>query len=359
VILFFSFWGIFYALKKGWLEKHKTACLVFFWLLVPILRVSVPRTRIYGGVRQIMEFIPAMAVLSGLGAQRLFERLKNHFKPIFLFIIILSSFIPIALKMIAIHPNQNVYFNPLIGGLAGAKEADIPFVGDTLGNPYRQAAVWLNQNAEKDAKLVFGYEMMSNMPSIFLRDDIKLDNRFRSGFWKQGEYAFSPIDQGILENHYYTRYLDKIIEPVYEVKVDDVPILKLWKNDKEHTRKGYLDEVEILGLKAKIGTKEIDIDLKREASLSRIEVFYEEINCQPLEEREIRLSVDGKDWLQIPEFLPAHWLFAAIGPQDKGGKWVWAFTGQRTRFIRMKILPRDACFRKIKDVRAFEFSDLE
>jgi len=351
VILFFSFWGIFYALKKGWLEKHKTACLVFFWLLVPILRVSISSVGgAYGGVRQIMEFIPAMAVLTGMGAGWLRKKL-----PVIPSVFFVLCFLPITLKLIAIHPNQNVYFNPLIGGLAGAKERDFLAWGDSFGNPYRQAAAWLNQNAEKNAKLVFAFEMMSNMPSIFLRDDIKLDNRFRSGFWKQGEYAFSLTDQGALEPYYYTRYLDKIIEPAYEVKVDDVPILKLWKNDREHTRREYLDEVEVSGLEMETGEEGVNIDLKKTVRLSRMEIDYNDKNCQPFETREIELSIDKEDWLRIPELLPAHWLFAAIGPQDKGGKWVWAFTGQRTRFIRMSILPQDACLKQVKKIKVWSF----
>ncbi len=54
VILFFSLIGIiacFFLFKK---EKEKTSFLWLLWLVVPILRVTVPKTSIYGGVRQIM-----------------------------------------------------------------------------------------------------------------------------------------------------------------------------------------------------------------------------------------------------------------------------------------------------------------
>jgi len=31
-------------------------------------------------------------------------------------------------------------------------------------------------------------------------------------------------------------YVNKFLNPVYEVKVDGVPILKIWKNDFQHTK---------------------------------------------------------------------------------------------------------------------------
>ncbi|EKD68215.1 MAG: glycosyltransferase, partial [uncultured bacterium] len=38
--------------------------LIMVWIFIPIVRVMIPGTAIYGGVRQIMEYIPAIAILS-------------------------------------------------------------------------------------------------------------------------------------------------------------------------------------------------------------------------------------------------------------------------------------------------------
>src|SRR3989344_5511019 len=166
VILFFAIIGIVWTILQGRREKYKTSLFLFFWFLVPIIRVSLPSTSIYGGVRQIMEYIPPMAMLAGVGAGFLIKIYKNytrykHYKDysFLLQVLILLSFIPITLKMISMHPNESVYFNPIIGGLAGARERNIPGWGNSLGSTYRQGVRWINAHAEEGAKVAMAFEL--------------------------------------------------------------------------------------------------------------------------------------------------------------------------------------------------------
>ena len=239
VILFYCFFGIFYVLKYGLSEKNKLAIFIFLWLLVPVVRVSFSTTGIYGGLRQIMEFIPAMAILSGIGANYLVQSLKFkifNFKPqllTFIFkLLIIASFIPITIKLISIHPNQNVYFNPFIGGLKGAYERNFPDWGVSLGSVYQQGTDWLNQNAERGATLALVRVLHSNIPRTKLRQDINFDNRYYSGEQRGGEYIMEVIDYNwvIHVPREKRKYLENL-ESVYSVKVDEVSILKIWKND--------------------------------------------------------------------------------------------------------------------------------
>ena len=238
-----------YTLTIGLKEKNKTSIFVLLWFLVPILRVSMPNAGIYGGVRQIMEYIPAMAILSGIGAIAI-VKLLNHYivkqynntaikqitKPI-LMLILLLFFVPISLKLISIHPNENVYFNPLIGGLSGAKEKGIPDWGTTLGSVYKQGINWINYNAEKEANVALIKGLSSNIPRINIRKDINFFEKYYSGEEKKGEYVIEVVDyRWSLDIPKEKRdYLETLI-PVYEVKVDDVAILKVWKNDVQHSR---------------------------------------------------------------------------------------------------------------------------
>lgn len=232
VTLFLFLVGVWWTLRFGMREKTKTAVFVFFWFLVPILRVSLPGTGIYGGLRQIMEFVPALAILSGIGAKYLVGR---HW---LLRFVIIFAFVPITLKIISIHPNQNVYFNSLIGGLNGAKERNFPDWGVTLGSAYQQGMNWLTIHAEPEANVALVKGLLSNVPRIMIRPDINFSEFYWSGQAKKGEYLMEVTD------YYWTRdiskekrtYLDSL-EPVYEVKVDSVSILTIWKNDREHTRK--------------------------------------------------------------------------------------------------------------------------
>lgn len=255
IILILSALGIIYAIGHGMQEKNKTALFILLWFLIPILRVTVvPKAGIYLGVRQIMEFVPAMAILSGIGAQYIvvllngyitkhFKQFNLSIKPLFLLqILIILSFVPIALKLVSIHPNENVFFNFLIGGVNGAKEKNIPYWGSSFGNVYKQGANWINANAQKNAKvdLAVGYE--ESMPRVWLRKDINYSNQYRKDFpERKGEYIIEMTgDMPTWPPFCYWVYVQNFLVPVHEVKVDGVAILTIWKNDKEHTKLEFL-----------------------------------------------------------------------------------------------------------------------
>lgn len=221
VILFLSLVGILYTIGFGWKEKNKTSFLVLFWFLVPIARVSLPHTSIYAGVRQIMEYIPAMAILTGIGAKVIADRYKKLKLTIFLL------FIPILVKLVSMHPYENVYFNPLIGGLKGAASRNFPDWGVTLGTVYRQGVEWLNKNAEPNARLTLVKGLNANIPRHELRQDILL----LPNTILPGEYIMEVIDYyWVRDVSPDTRAYLETLHPVYEVRVENVPILKIWKS---------------------------------------------------------------------------------------------------------------------------------
>ncbi len=239
VTLFLSFVGIIYSARYGWKGKNKVSLLILFWFLVPIIRVSIPHASIYAGARQIMEYIPAMAILAGIGANAVYNSYKNYSH--YIRIAIILMFLPIAIKIVSLHPNQNVYMNPLVGGLKGAQARNFPDWGVTLGTVYWQGVQWLNTHAEPSAKLTLGKGLLANVPRNQLRQDIQFLPTFFSGEKKNGEYIMEVID------YYWVRdvsgekraYLETL-EPVFNVTVDGVPILMIWKNDWIHTKKQFL-----------------------------------------------------------------------------------------------------------------------
>ncbi len=249
ITLFLSAIGIFYTFKRGLKDKDKTALFVFLWFIVPILRVSMPNAGIYGGARQIMEYIPAMAILSGIGAFYLVRLLQAHIaknkklpKRIAIRSVLLAQmllillFLPIIFKLISIHPNENVYFNPLIGGLKGAKEKNFPDWGVTLGSVYMQGIDWINKNAEKEANVALVKGLLSNFPRIKMRQDINSHENYYSGEKKSGEYLIEVVDYHWIDIPEEKRNYINTLKPVYEVKVDGVSILSIWKNDLNHTK---------------------------------------------------------------------------------------------------------------------------
>lgn len=279
VILFLSVVGIGRAVKKTFKEKEKISLLILLWFLIPIIRVMVPGSSIYGGVRQIMEYVPAMALLAGLGASGIVNRFKLVPKIVFQFIIILL-FIPLLVKLINLHPNENVFMNSLIGGLKGAVSKQIPGAGVTLGNPYLQGILWLNENAEENATYKAPVGLNSNFPHMFAREDLKLAQQF-SGMSKKGEYMMDIYYVGFPLPGYKIEYLETFLKPLYVYEAEGVPLLKLWKNDVEHTKEGYVNEKVEKNIKISGGgeTGSIKITLQEPSYITRVEINHGNYDC--------------------------------------------------------------------------------
>ncbi|QQG47063.1 MAG: glycosyltransferase family 39 protein [Candidatus Woesebacteria bacterium] len=357
VILFFAILGIIFVIKRIKSEKQKTGFLFLLWFAIPILRVSISGTNIYGGLRQIMEYIPAMAILSGLGAQTIAEKIikKFHFNKNLVYFLLVLFFVPLIAKFIKIHPNENLYYNPLIGGLAGAKERNFPYWGETYGETYRQATVWFAKNASKNSKLVFAYELMPNIPIIFLRTDINFSNTFRSGYLMNGEYAVTLISQGVDKRSYYDMYLENFLNPVYKVTVDGVDVLKLWKNDSKHLKMPLKENLD-KSLTYKINKDGILLQTKTLQKLSRLEIDYLDKNCPPkLSSGVIEISKDNQNWDRLPGVLPDDWRITSLGEQPSHGKFIEPFVGQNAKFIKLELTPSNTCLKNIKSSRLYYF----
>ncbi len=338
-----------FSFKK---DKEGTVLLFIFWLLIPIFRVVAPGSNIYGGVRQIMEYIPAMALVGAGG----FYALTKYFNKKLSLVLVFVIFTPIILKIVSIHPNENVYFNHLIGGLKGAKSEAIPYWGFSFGSPYRQAASWLNKNVDSGASLVYTFDLIPNMPRIWLRTDINLYNALRSGFLRKGEYAMGLVYQGTDTRSYYDMYLEKFINPVYQIKVDDTAILKIWKNDEKYLRSEYTNEKKHTDVAFRKDLGILTFDLKSVVYLSHLDIVYGQKNCESLTGADVQTSIDGKIWITAPGRLPDDWRLPIIGEQPKNGKMVEPFVGQEARYIRFLLAPENTCLKNVLSADVYYFS---
>lgn len=359
VILILFALGIGFVIANLNKRRDKVALLFLLWLIVPIIRVSLPNTNIYGGIRQIMEFIPALAILTGAGAGYLFSFVakKTSYATIASLIIILS-FIPIIITLIKIHPNENVYFNSLIGGLEGAKQQNIPGWGNSFGAAYRQAFVWVNNNAEKGATVGFAYELMPNFPEIFVRRDLKLDNHSRSGSARWGEYAVTLTHQGSQNRSYYDNYLENFLNPVYQSGIDGVAVVKVWKNDLAHIKVGFSKEQELIPevLSTKNGFR---LDLGGNYYLSRVEGTFGDKNCKKLSSAFASVSEDGIVFRRLVGTMPNEdWNVEVYGKQPKVNSFIQPFAADKARYINYSIDPVDACLNNISSIKVFYLTDL-
>lgn len=220
-------------------DCHKEAfVLVLLWFLIPIIRVLRPGGDIFDSIRQYMEYLPAMMIMAGVGGVYLVQMIaQKYLLPLgrvrgAVFGIYIGY---LAAILIMFHPNQNVFFNILAGSTSGAVDKKLYGWQSSYDNPYRQAAQWLNTNAEKNARLAFLDGTMLGLSPVFLRNDIYFGTYF-SGLHQKGEYIASIV---------YTQpptvfpylYLERFLNPVYEVKAGGFTIAKVWKNDLAHLKK--------------------------------------------------------------------------------------------------------------------------
>ncbi len=354
IILILTLIGIISIPKLIRKDNEKLSLLILLWLAIPILRVTAPGTTIYGGIRQIMEYIPPLAILSGIGTATILGLLKKRLYRFIAIGLIVLGFSFNIYRLISIHPNENVYFNFLIGGLKGAKERNIPSWGNTFGAAYREGIIWINKNAEPGSSVVMAHGLMPNIPKIWLRSDLNFTNSLRSGYLRQGEYAISLTSEGTDDSSYYDTYLSKFMKPVYEVKVDGVDILEVWKNDNTHLISPWNEE-NLSGVKMTRDNNGLTFDLGQVERVSRLEIDYQESSCQPLSSGYVRYSVNGKDWGENEGKLPQSWRIATLGQQPKDGKFLEPFVGQEIRYIKLGLSPQDACLNNVVDYKVFAF----
>ena len=141
-----------------------------------------------------------------------------------------------------------------------------------------------------------------NIPTFKFRPDILFSNYYWSGINKEGEYLLDlTYNYNVKVYLYAWEYLEKMMTPVYEYKVDGVPIVTIWKNDLSHTKleykkqeKPYQGEVA-----TKVDGQTLLITLSEKTMLSRLIIEYHpNEDCLPIKEGIIRTSLDGKNWRQ-------------------------------------------------------------
>lgn len=343
IILFFLTIGLLSFFKKTF-SNDKYEYLWLLWFLVPILRVSLPNSSIYGGVRQIIEFLPGMILISSIGFGVFISFLKKLFntkKEISTLVILTLIAIVNTKTLIDYHPNQNVYFNFIIGGLKGAKEKNIPYWGNSFGNAYLQATKWINSNVENNAKIALIQGTGSNIPKIQLRKDIIFSNLNWSGIYREGEYLVELTHQDPVKMYPYAwDYIDNFLDPVYEVKVDGVAIAKVWKNSLENTKEQMKkSEISTFTRGKRNHLEEIILDLGEERVLTRLYIYINGTSCGR-NNAKIFTSLDKDNWIQEHEEVPVE----QVGVEEKDTNLIpYFFAGIKSKYIRIIPLDNDSC----------------
>lgn len=366
-VLITTLLGIVFVFLSGRFKKFDFSFFVLLWFLIPIVRASWPNADVYGGVRQIMEYIPAMAILSGTGVYLLIElSRKNKYLNLFLIYSLVLIGISFSLyEVFKIHPNENIYFNQLVGGLPGAAKINIPYWGNTYGTVYNQGVRWLNQNAENGAKIALPVAVMSNVSRTAFRPDLDYSKPNWSGPKKGGEYGMEMYFEWPAKYWYSFQYYDQYLEPVYVYSVDGIPLLKVWKNDLEHTKEQFKNEKSfipqnIIVEKNSLGPI-LKVDMGKNLYLTKFKVDHAKTDCQNGLLGYVALSEDGKKWDRQPEPITTAQVAPGVDEKLLGyseTNFVYLFAGKKARYIMLDPQIVNSCYLKNFSVEVSGLSKL-
>ncbi|GAP39396.1 ArnT family glycosyltransferase [Flexilinea flocculi] len=228
--------GLYFSIIQIRKKKEIAYRLALIWFLVPIIRNSIFSSVNFDGIRHFLEFVPAAALLAGMGAASIINLIGKQNKKtviasgisLFLLTTINTAFI---IKEFGSY--QYIYFNKICGGLAGGKEKfGADEATDYWGSSYRKGLKWLSKNADRDSKLyvAVGDHIVKLVDSIWLRDDIEvIDAPQIAGSINKGKSVYIMfITRPSFYDPIALECLSKL-DPVFEIRVNDVSILEIYK----------------------------------------------------------------------------------------------------------------------------------
>jgi hypothetical protein len=115
---------------------------------LPVLASVIFRPVAYNGMRHFLFVLPPLVVLAAIGIDHLFALLQQKSRQVALALAGLLALIGArqAAIMVELHPDEYVYYNSLVGGVAGAAgRFDLDYWGDSLAEASRDLAAYVQK----------------------------------------------------------------------------------------------------------------------------------------------------------------------------------------------------------------------
>jgi hypothetical protein len=227
--------GLGLVCRQLFKDKSMIWRLLLVWCLLPIFRISLPGMVNFDGIRHFLEFLPAAMLLAGYGAAAL-VRWFSHERPRWMMglslAVVLLFGINTANVLAHYYPYEYIYYNSLVGGLTGARQAfGQSEATDYWASSYRQGMAWIDQNSPPGSSLQVPVAnwLVQITRRVWLRPDIHVvpadqqDSAFKSN---------TPVYVMFVDRpEFYTnlaRYCTQKLKPVHEIDVDGVPVLWIY-----------------------------------------------------------------------------------------------------------------------------------
>jgi hypothetical protein len=138
------------------------------WLTVIALRLALPGSINFDGVRHFLELFRPLALAAAFALERLRPRVALA--------IALIAVVPGIAGIVQMHPFEDAYWNVFAGGLRGAASRQIPQWGEYWGTSYRQGIDWLNHYAPPNSAIAvpIAEQTVALVAPFRLRPDLEL-----------------------------------------------------------------------------------------------------------------------------------------------------------------------------------------
>jgi hypothetical protein len=177
--------AVFYLVAKPRLRMDML--LAGAWCVAPVAAAILLNSVIYNNFRQFLFVTPPLFLFAALALQAIWKRLQGR----------LLLFVPLAGLILLpglygdwqLHPYEYVYYNSLVGGIAGAS---VNYEGDYWVVTYKEAVQYVNQVAPENAVVFFWVSDVTALP--YARPDLKLtsDENLARSLHLQSFYAVIP-----------------------------------------------------------------------------------------------------------------------------------------------------------------------
>jgi hypothetical protein len=138
-------------LPQGTMNFFLTALAALF----PLLLFVLMRPTAYNGLRHFLFVVPPLAILAAVALDRLWESLwrLHHWAGRGFFVSLMACLVALLWQMAQLHPHQYIYYNRLVGGVAGA---DGKWEIDYWSNSLREASLALADFVENEQRELGG-----------------------------------------------------------------------------------------------------------------------------------------------------------------------------------------------------------
>jgi len=152
-------------------KKNHTSFLFLLWVYLPLLMVNILGSILYDDWRHLYFIYPGMIILALLGIQYLW----NYFAKKSIFRILMCVLLILNMGntfwfMLKSHPNQQVYFNELVGNYENAKKN---FDFDYWGLSFKQGLEYIITHDKRDKIVLYTKQRVAKYNADALPNDQK------------------------------------------------------------------------------------------------------------------------------------------------------------------------------------------